>query len=34
MILGRLGGIPEHKLLLMAFNGPVDGIVAAARQQE
>jgi hypothetical protein len=34
MILGRLGGIPEQKLLLMAFNGPVDGIVAAVRQEE
>ncbi len=31
LVLGRVGGIPEEKLPLMAFTGPVDEIVAAAR---
>jgi hypothetical protein len=31
VVLGRIGGIPEEKLKLMAFFGPVDEIVAAAR---
>jgi hypothetical protein len=34
MVLGRLGGIPEQRLSLMAWTGPVDGIVAAAREQK
>jgi len=33
IVLGRVGGIPEEKLGLMAWNGPVDAIVAAARRQ-
>jgi hypothetical protein len=32
-VLGRVGGIPEEKLTLMAWNGPVDAIIAAARKQ-
>jgi hypothetical protein len=31
MVVGRLGGISEDKLSSMAFDGPVDAIVAAAR---
>jgi hypothetical protein len=33
MVLGRMGGIPEEKLALMAWNGSADAIVAAARRQ-
>ena len=33
MIVGRVGGIPEEKLSLMAWFGSTDAIVAAARQQ-
>jgi hypothetical protein len=33
LVLGRVGGIPEQKLSLMAFLGPVDAIVAAARKK-
>jgi hypothetical protein len=34
MVVGRLGGIPEERLTLMAFTGPVDEIIAAARRKE
>jgi hypothetical protein len=34
MVLGRLAGIPEEKLTLMAWTGPVDEIIAAARRKE
>jgi hypothetical protein len=33
LVLGRVGGIPEEKLSLMAWQGPVDAIVAAARKR-
>jgi hypothetical protein len=32
LVLGRMGGIPEEKLSAMAWDGPVDAIVAAARR--
>jgi hypothetical protein len=33
VVLGRVGGIPEEKLDTMAFNGPLDAIIAAAREK-
>jgi hypothetical protein len=32
-VLGRVGGIPEQKLLMMSWTGSVEAIVAAARGQ-
>jgi hypothetical protein len=34
VVLGRLGGLPEEQLSLMALDGPVDPIVAAARRRK
>jgi hypothetical protein len=33
MILGRAAGVPEAKLQALAWNGPVDEIVKAARAE-
>ena len=31
LVLGRVAGLPEDRLKAMAWNGPVDAIVEAAR---
>jgi hypothetical protein len=33
MILGRVGGLPEKQLSELAWKGPVEAIVEAARQR-
>jgi hypothetical protein len=33
LVVGRVGGMPEEKLSLMALTGPVDAIVAEARKR-